>query len=38
MSPRCPLVQAATEDVTVKEHPGEVAKEPEENASVGGQS
>ena len=38
VSPRCPSIQAAIEDAAVEAHPGEVAKELEENASVGGQS
>ena len=38
VSHRCPPVQATIEDTTVEEHPSEVAKEPEENASTRDQS
>ena len=35
VSQRCPPVLAATGATVVEEHPSEVAKEPERNASVG---
>ena len=38
MSPKCPLAQVTTEDIIVEACPGEVAKEPEDNASVEDQS
>ena len=38
VSSMCPLVLVATEDTTVEAHLSEVAKELEENASVGDQS
>ena len=37
VNPRCPSVPMAIKDTTVRVHPSKVAKEPEENASVGDQ-
>ena len=35
VNPKCPPIPVATEDTTVRAHPIDAAKEPEENASVG---